>query len=307
MGMNFEILDLRALMAVLELRSFSLAAVRLNLSQPALSRRIQRLEGLLGGPLLERTTRHVAPSALGRQVLPLLRQALDGMETALDGIEDLVGPGAGPGGGRGPVTVACLQTAVAGLLPPALAALRRSHPRLRVRILDMTAQEALRSVARGEAELAITIAADLQDAGLVAEPLLQDPFVLACGEAHPLARRESLAWRDLAGLPLILAARTSVHRALIQDALAGDGVRLGWAYEVLHMASAFHLVRAGLGVSVLPRIALRAAEAARLRAVPLREPLISRTLSLVHRRARGLTGAAEALAEQLRIAARAEA
>jgi DNA-binding transcriptional LysR family regulator len=292
--MNFEILDLRALMTVLELRSFSLAAARLHLSQPALSRRIQRLETVLGGQLLERTTRHVAPSSLGRQVLPLLRHALHEMEHALEGIEDLGGPD------RGLVTVACLQTAVPCFIPPALAAFRVTHPRVRVRVLDMTAQESLQSVARGEADFAITVAAAVQDADLVVETLLQDPFVLACCVAHPLASRPMLRWRELAEHPVIVAARTSLHRVLIQDALARNGIRLGWTYEVLHMSSAFHLVRAGLGVSVLPRIAMLGQDLPDLRAVPLCDPVICRPLSLVHRRSRPLPAAAAQLAALVR-------
>lgn len=298
MRMNFEVLDLRALMAVLELGSFSLAAARLHLSQPALSRRIQRLEATIGGALLERSTRHVAPSALGRQVLPLLRHALEEMEQALEGIADL------GGADRGLVTLACIQTAVARFLPPALAAFRQSHPRTRVRVLDMTAQDCLQSLARGEADLALTIAAPLPEAELAVEPLLQDPFVLACHESHPLAGREALRWQELADQSVILAARTSLHRVLIQDALARQGQRLGWHYEVLHMASALHLVRAGLGVSVLPRLAMAGVAEPGLRAIPLVDPVVRRPLSLVWRRARPLPPPAAHFCQLLRQVAR---
>jgi DNA-binding transcriptional LysR family regulator len=294
MGINFEILDLRALMAVLDLRSFGLAAARLNMSQPALSRRIQRLEQRLGGPLLERTTRHVGPSPLGQQVLPLLRRALNEMENALEGVEDLGGPD------RGWVVVACLQTVVPYFIPPALAAFRVTHPRVRVRILDMTAQEALQSVTRGEADFAITVAAATGDAELAVQPLLKDPFVLACDATHALARCRRLTWRELADHPVILAARTSVHRTMIQDALARTGLQLSWTYEVLHMSSAFHLIRAGLGVSVLPRIAMMSASQENLRAVPLVDPVIHRSLSLVQRSSRPLSPAAEQLAALVR-------
>jgi DNA-binding transcriptional LysR family regulator len=294
MSINFEILDLRALMAVLDLRSFGLAAARLNMSQPALSRRIQRLEERLGGPLLERTTRHVGPSALGQQVLPLLRQALNEMENVLDGIEDLGGMD------QGWVVVACLQTAVPYFMPPALTAFRTTHPRVRVRILDMTAQEALQSVARGEADFAITVAGAVPDTDLAVQPLLEDPFVLACDAGHVLAQREQLSWRELADYPVIVAARTSVHRPMIQDALARSGLRLSWTYEVLHMSSAFHLIRAGLGVSVLPRIAMMSAGQGDLRAIPLLEPVIHRSLSVVHRRSRPLSPAAAQLVALVR-------
>ena len=72
MNINFEILDLRAFLAVLELGSFHKAAQSLNLSQPALSRRIQALEASIGAPLLERTTRRVAPSTVGSSLEPMI-------------------------------------------------------------------------------------------------------------------------------------------------------------------------------------------------------------------------------------------
>jgi DNA-binding transcriptional LysR family regulator len=70
MNINFELLDLRAFLAVLDLGGFHKAAAALNLSQPALSRRIQALETAVGAPLLERTTRRVAATAIGRSVEP---------------------------------------------------------------------------------------------------------------------------------------------------------------------------------------------------------------------------------------------
>src|SRR3954464_1315752 len=74
--MNCELLDLRAFLAVLDLRSFVKSAQMLNISQPALSRRIQALEAAFGAPLLERTTRSVTPTALGRELEPMIRRLL---------------------------------------------------------------------------------------------------------------------------------------------------------------------------------------------------------------------------------------
>ena len=80
---NCEILDLRAFLLVVELGSFHRTAEALNLSQPALSRRIQKLEAAIGGPLLERTTRHVAPTAMGQELLPLVRRMLEEFDGSL--------------------------------------------------------------------------------------------------------------------------------------------------------------------------------------------------------------------------------
>lgn len=83
MSINCEILDLRAFQAVVELASFHRAAEALHISQPALTRRIQKLEQAIGAPLLERTTRHVAPTAMGQEVMPLVRRMLEEFDGSL--------------------------------------------------------------------------------------------------------------------------------------------------------------------------------------------------------------------------------
>ena len=87
--MNFELIDLRAFIAVADLGSFHRAAKALNLSQPALSRRIQKLEESFGAPLLERSTRHVALTMVGRDFIPKVRRFLDEFETSVLSIRDL--------------------------------------------------------------------------------------------------------------------------------------------------------------------------------------------------------------------------
>ena len=104
MHINFELLDVRAFLAVLDLGGFHRAAEALNLSQPALSRRIQSLEAAVGAPLLERTTRRVAATTVGRSFAPLARRLLDEFEETLLGMTGV--------GGRqtGQITIACVPT-----------------------------------------------------------------------------------------------------------------------------------------------------------------------------------------------------
>ncbi len=87
MRINFELLDLRAFLAVLDLGGFHKAAAALNLSQPALSRRIQSLEAAVGAPLIERTTRHVAATLIGRSIEPLARRLIDELEESVGALD----------------------------------------------------------------------------------------------------------------------------------------------------------------------------------------------------------------------------
>ncbi len=180
MRINFELLDIRAFLAVLDLGSFSKAADALNLSQPALSRRIQSLEAAIGAPLFERTTRHVAPTAVGRSLAPMSRRLLDEFEESLLGTTGIAARQAGQ------ITLACVPTAVFYFLPRAIEQFNARFPHIRFRILDLPANEGLASVANGEAEFGINLTGST-DPDLGFTPLLDDPFVLACRRDHALA------------------------------------------------------------------------------------------------------------------------
>jgi DNA-binding transcriptional LysR family regulator len=268
--MNFELVDLRAFIAVSDLGSFHRAAKALNLSQPALSRRIQKLEESLGAPLLERSTRHVALTMVGRDFIPKVRRFLDEFETSVLSI-------------RGLVSIASVPTAVFYFLPRAISRFSAAYPRIRIRILDVSANEGLEAVARGEADFGINfIGASHPDIDFM--PLTEDPFVLACRRDHPLASRQQVTWKELEPHRVITVGRTSGNRALIENALTQQGLRLNWTYEVTHLSGSLGLVEAGLGVALLPKLATPAGDHPIIRTIPVVQPEISRTIGVVRRR-----------------------
>lgn len=274
--MNAELLDLKAFAMVAELGSFVRTARALNLSQPALSRRIQKLEEALGAPLLERSTHHVALTMVGRDFLPKVRRCIDELETAVLAIQDL---GARSGG---VITIAAVPTAVFYFLPTVIGRFSAAYPRIRVRILDVGANEGLEAVGRGEADFGINfIGASHPEIDFTR--LMEDPFVVACRKDHPLAGRTVVSWADLANERVITVGRGSGNRALIDSALAQRGTRLAWAYEVTHLSGSLGLVEAGLGVAVLPRLATPAGEHPIIRTVALGDPAVSRTIGVVQR------------------------
>ncbi|TAD91646.1 MAG: LysR family transcriptional regulator [Alphaproteobacteria bacterium] len=292
MRINFELLDLKAFLAVLELGSFHKAAEQLHLSQPALSRRIKGLEETLGAALIERSTRHVAPTSTGRALQPLVRRLLDEFEESVLSISDLGGRHAGQ------VTLASIPTAAFYFLPRVVKAFHARYPGIRFRILDLSANEGLDAVARGEVEFGINITgAGRPD--LIFTPLLEDVFVLACRRDHPLAPSKELRWADLAGYPLIGVSQTSGNRAVLDRALATASVRLDWFYEVNHLSTSLGLVEAGLGVSALPRLAAPQTEHPLIATVPLIDPVVSRTIGLVERRGGRLSPAGQRFREIL--------
>ncbi|HXH02887.1 MAG TPA: LysR family transcriptional regulator [Candidatus Competibacteraceae bacterium] len=284
--MNYELQDLRAFVKIAELGSFHEAARILHLSQPALTRRMQKLEDSLGIQLLDRTTRRVSLTAVGRDFLPKARRLLDDFETSIFGIRELAERQSGQ------VTLACIPTAAFYFLPAVIKEYNREYPRIRIRILDLSANDGLESVLRGEADFGINMMSG-QHPEIDFIPLIDDPFVLACRRDHELAQRELVQWQDLQPYRLIGVGRMSGNRILLDHGLAGLDWRPRWFYEVQHLSTSLGLVEAGLGVSVLPRLAMPGDDHPILVSRPLGEPVITRIIGLVRRHGATLSPAAD--------------
>lgn len=141
--LNCELLDLRALVAIADGKSFLRAAEQLHLSQPALSRRIQKLEAAVGAPLLERTTRNVRLTPAGQEVVPLMRRLLEEMDGSLLATMALGERKAGR------VTLASIPSATLRFLPAALEHFAQDYRNYRVRVLDLSATECATAVRTG--------------------------------------------------------------------------------------------------------------------------------------------------------------
>ena len=284
--MNFDLADIRGFLAVADFGSIRAAAESLHLSQSALSRRIDKLEGALGVALFTRTTRKVELTAVGRSFVPKARNVLNELESALLGIRDVAERISGE------VTIACVPSAVAYFLPNVVREYHRQYPGIRLRVIDESSADILLNVARGEADFGLTYIG-ANEADLEFQPVMEDPFVVACARDHPLGRKRWVRWDELARHDTITLAQGSGNRLLIDQALARGGVRPRSFCEVHHVPALVSLVEAGVGVGVVPRLAMPAADHPRLVSVPLRQPEVSRTLGLIKRRGRSLTAAAQ--------------
>lgn len=286
--MNFDLADLRAFVSVADLGSFRAAAEALHLSQPALSRRVDKLEQALAFRLFERTTRKVELNAMGRSFLPRARHVLAELESALLGMGELSERI------HGLVSIACIPSAVEHFLAGTVRAFHQQFPRIRVRLLDQSAPDILLAVARGEADFGISYLGT-QEPDLDFEPLLSEPFVLACRSDHPLARRRRLPWAELDGHDCVMLAPGSGNRMLIDQALGTAAARVRWSCEVRHVPALLSLVQAGVGVGVVPRLAMRPG----LVGIPLVEPGVARSVGVVRPRGRPLAPAAQAFRDLL--------
>jgi DNA-binding transcriptional LysR family regulator len=298
-SMKPSLADLRAFVTVGQLQSFAAAAKALHLSQPALSRRISHLEDTLGVRLFDRTTRSVALTLLGERFLGEMRGLVDDVDRSVLSLRDAAQLEAGD------VTIGCVFSAVHHFLPPVIGAFRDRHPRVLVRIIEEGADEVLASVKQGEADLALNYIG-MQDPDLEFTPLLKEPYVLACPAGHPLAKRRSVRWDELAQYPHARVSHASRNRLLIDQALAEMPPLPRPVCEVRHVSTLIGLVENGMGVAVVPRLTLPHS-AASVVGVPLVQPAISRTIGMIRRAGRSLSPAADAFAKLLTQASRATA
>jgi DNA-binding transcriptional LysR family regulator len=288
MAINFDLNDLLAFRAVAELSSFRKAAESLHLSQPAFSRRIDKLEQALGVRLLERTTRRVSLTAVGRDFERKVRELLDDLDATLLGIRGVAATR------MGEVTIACVPSTVYYYLSEVLRRYHEQCPKVRVKVLDAGANDVLASVSRGEADFGLNFVG-AQEGELEFKPLVEERFVAACRRDHALAKQRRVTWAQLGEHDYISVGRTSGNRVLLDQALAGLPNRPLAIYEAQHVTTTLGLVEAGLGVAAVPSMAMPGRGHPLLVSVPLIDPVVTRKVGLIRRRGRALSPAAQQL------------
>jgi DNA-binding transcriptional LysR family regulator len=288
MNSQFDLADLRAFVAIADLGSFRAAAEAIHLSQPALSRRIEKLEGALGVRLFERTTRVVALTNVGREFSRKARQLLDDLEESLLAIQEVAATR------RGIITIGCIPSAVYYFLPRVIRRYRELYPKIRFRMIDESANEVLNAVIRGEADFGINMIG-MQEPEVEYHAIGKERFVLACHRDHELAKRPHVTWTELCGYDFMTIDKSSGNRQLIDHALTTLPNRPQWLYEATHSQTLLGLVEASLGIAVVSELAMPHYQHPTLVSVPLVEPEVTRTLGLIRKRGKTLSPAAQHL------------
>ncbi len=288
MAIAFDLNDLHAFRAVAELGNFSRAAEAVHISQPAFSRRIDKLEQALGVRLLDRSTRRVSLTAVGRDFARKVQVLLDDLDVTLLGLRGVAATRTGE------VTIACVPSTVYYYVSQVVQRFRGQYPKIRVKVLDAGANEVLGAVLRGEADFGLNFIGS-QEPELEFSPLREERFVAACRRDHPLAKKRRVAWADLAAYDFIAVAQSSGNRLLLDQALAGLAVRPVTVCEAQHVTTMLGLVEAGLGVAAVPAMAMPGQDHPLLVSVPLDSPVVTRHVGLIRRSGRTLAPAAQHL------------
>ncbi len=238
---------LLAFIAVAETGSFSLAAERLNLTQPAISKRVAALELHLGARLFDRIGRRVDTTEAGQALLPragrILREIAD-TERSLRDLDGSVG---------GRLAIGTSHHVGLHRLPPILRQYARAYPGVELEIRFMDSEKAHETVAAGGLELAVvTLDPQGEDSRLRSRLIWDDPLSVMVARDHPLADRGSVDVDTLAAWPAVLPGPGTYTGQILQGLFSARGARLHVGMSTNYLETLRMLAGIGLGWSVLP-------------------------------------------------------
>ena len=210
---------------------------------------------------------------------------IDEIEQVLAEVQDLASTR------RGKVRVASSPTLSANLMPACIAECARQEPDIEFILLDRIQQDVLSSVRAGEVDFGVVVEPSAAD-DLHCETIFEDPFCVMMPPGHRLAARKSVRWPALDGEPLVLLDHASGSRRLIDNALAHHGATCEVRQQVGHPTTVFRMIEAGIGISVMPLLAVPATGLRGLAVRPL-TPRVQRSIMLVHRHNRAPTPLAQ--------------
>jgi len=268
-----ELRQLTYLVAVVEEGSFSRAAERIHVAQPAISRQIAQLERELGERLLSRSRHRIEPTAAGHAFLVHAQAALAALADGRSAVADLHASLSGR------LTIGSVQAPPA-LLIAALASFKRRHQLVEVMFRIANVEALTSDVAVGRLDVAVIGSGDPAPPrpGLEQTPLSSEPLVAAVGLEHPLAAHRTIPLAVLRDYPLVTLPHGSGLRTLLKRACAAKGFQPRIEAESDDVVLLAELAAAGLGVAVMPRSLAERAEHVRI--LRVREPELRRHVSL---------------------------
>jgi LysR family hydrogen peroxide-inducible transcriptional activator len=285
-----ELHQLRYFCAVAETGSFSRAAEQSHVSQPSLSQQIIKLEEELGARLFDRLGRSVRLTELGKTFLPRARAVLRELEAAKGDVverKDFVG---------GPVTVGVIPTVGPYFLPRVLTSFSRKFPQVRFTVVEEITPVLLDRLRAGAIDVAI-LALPIRGHEFETTPLLTERLFAALPKNHRLAKRTALSLRDLRSEPFLLLRDGHCFRDTAVAACDRARLHPQVIFESGQFSSLLSMVGAGMGVSIVPEMAVERKSPCRY--VHIADEHATRTIGTVVLRGRSLTRAHQAFLSHL--------
>jgi DNA-binding transcriptional LysR family regulator len=241
-----EIRQLRAFVAIAESGTFTAGALRVHVTQAAISMQIRQLETEIGAKVFVRAPRHVILTEAGEQLLRRARHILREHDAALDEIAELAGAE------RGRLRIGSASAMVlTEQLPSILKELRKQHPAAEISVTSGTSEVLVDQILAGEVDVAfVSLPVDVR--GIKTERLSEDQLVAIASPRHKLAKQRTVSAYTLAGERLILGERGGNTRRLIDQFFAQAGVSLHVAMELSRQQAIKRMVEEDMGVGIVP-------------------------------------------------------
>ncbi len=282
---------LRSFLAVADTGAITEASERINVTQPALSRRIRQLEEFLGADLLIRGRKGVELTEIGRVVeaeARIMVNRFDQLRTRVSGLHGLEGGTVRIGGGA---------TAVSFILPEAIAAFQQDHPGVHFQLKEAGSSEVVRDVIDGALELGV-VTLPVHSRELDVQQLCSDRIVLAARHDHLLAGRRRVDAIQLAGLAFVGFEAGSAIRQIIDSTLRDAGVEMNAVMELRSIPAILRMVVTTGNLAFVSRLGLKGQT--EVTEVPVPDLRIERTLAVITRKGGGLSPGASEFSKRLR-------
>ena len=263
---------LRTLVAIADAKTFSAAAERVHVTHAAVSQQMRTLEADLGVALFDRSTRTPELTPVARQVVARARQILHDYDTLIPSVMS-------DGGMRGTFSLGAMPTTLTGLAPLAMRVLKDKYPEIGLQIRPALTRALLLEVERGTLDAAIVSRPHLMPEGVTFRELAQEPMHLITG----LGETEGDPLRLLKTRPFIRFNRNAVVGSVIDDWILSRRIRVSETMELDSLEAITSMVHENLGVSIVPRLAVRPQGAPKVQEVSLGDAAPVRVLGLAYR------------------------
>lgn len=246
-----EIRQLKAFVAIAETGTFTAAALRVHVTQAAISMQIRQLENEVGAKLFVRAPRHVILTEAGEHLLQRAQQILREHDAAIEEIAELAGAE------RGRLRIGSASAMVlTDPLPKILKDIHEKHPQAEISVMSGTSEALVDQILAGELDLAF-VSLPVESRGIQTERLSEDQLVAIASPRHRLGTQQTVSAYTLAGEKLILGERGGNTRRLIDRFFAEAGVSLKVAMELSRQAAIKRMVEEDMGVGIVPLQSVR--------------------------------------------------
>ncbi|WP_163834494.1 LysR family transcriptional regulator [Spartinivicinus ruber] len=284
--------SLSAFLAVAETGSFSVAAEKLHLTQPAVSKRIAVLEEMLNAKLFDRVGRTISLTEAGKALLPKAYQIISTIADTQREIQNLTGTVAGT------LTLATSHHIGLHRLPPLLKQFTSQYPEVALDIKFIDSEWAYEGIQQSLVELAVITLSPSLKTNVISEKIWDDPLVFVAAPDHPLTTKTLLELEDLTNFSAIFPGSNTFTHHIVKSLFNEAGLNLNIAMATNYLETIKMMVAVGLAWSVLPQAMVDDS----LRILPLNTLPISRQLGYIHHPERTLSNAAKTFINLLQAA-----